>query len=68
MLQLQSKESCKIDDWQLDWPDPFISYLYKPITMTLSLMTKTVNDTTRKVEGISLGVWTVTEEVLDLQE
>ena len=61
MLQLQSKESCKIDDW----PDPFTT-LYKPITMTLSLTTKTENDTTRKVEGISLGVWTVTEEVLGL--
>ena len=36
--------------------------------MTLSLTTKTENDTTRKVEGISLGVWTVTEEVLGLQE
>ena len=64
MLQLQSKESYKIDDW----PDPFILTLYKPITMTLSLTTKTENDTTRKVEGISLGVWTVTEEVLGLQE
>ena len=48
MLQLQSKESCKIDDW----PDPFITF-YKPITMTISLTTKTENDTTRKVEGIS---------------
>ena len=64
MLQLQSKESCKIDDY---WPDPFIT-LYKPITMTLSLTTKTENDTRRKVEGISLGVWTVTEEFLGLQE
>ena len=62
MLQLQSKESCKIDDW----PDPFTT-LYKPVTMTISLTTKTENDTTRKVEGISLGVWTVTEEVLGLQ-
>ena len=63
MLQLQSKESCKIDDW----PDPSIT-LYKPITMTLSLTTKTENDVTRKVEGISLGVWKVTEKVLGLQE
>ena len=63
MLQLQIKESCKIDDW----PDPFIT-LYKPVTMTLSLTTKTENDTTRKVEGISLGVWTVDEGVLGLQE
>ena len=64
MLQLQSKESCKIDDWL----DPFIITLYKPTTMTLPLTTKTENDTTRKVEGTSLGVWTVTEEVLGLQE
>ena len=62
MLQLQSKESCKIDDWH----DPSIT-LYKLVTMTISLTTKTENDTTRKVEGISLGIWTVTEEVLGLQ-
>ena len=36
--------------------------------MTLSSTTKTTNDTMRNVEGISLGVWTVTEEVLGLQE
>ena len=49
---------------QDDWPDP----LYKPITMALSLRTKTENDITRKVEGIGLGSWTVIEEVLGLLE